>query len=103
MSVMDFPEVTGAYARVGRAEIGGDPEPVNVVMTIVTLKPIKKWKSGRSYEALQSAIAEKLKNEVPGLANNVSQPIQLRTDELTTGIKAQVAISIYGDDLDTLE
>lgn len=101
-AVMDFPEVTGAYARVGRAEIGGDPEPVNVVMTIVTLKPLKSWKSGRSYEELQSAIAEKLKNEVPGLANNVSQPIQLRTDELTTGIKAQVAISIYGDDLDRL-
>ncbi|HYW97096.1 MAG TPA: efflux RND transporter permease subunit, partial [Bacteroidales bacterium] len=100
--VLQFPEVRGAYARVGRAEIGGDPEPVNVVMTVVPLEPLHKWKSGRSYEELQSAIAERLKDQVPGLANNVSQPIQLRTDELMTGIKAQVAISIYGSDLEKL-
>ncbi|GET23050.1 efflux RND transporter permease subunit [Prolixibacter denitrificans] len=101
-SILDFPEVEGAYARVGRAEIGGDPEPVNVVMTIIPLLPLDEWESGRTYEELQSAMAEKLEKEVPGLANNVSQPIQLRTDELMTGIKAQVAISIYGRDLDEL-
>ncbi|MCF8303604.1 MAG: CusA/CzcA family heavy metal efflux RND transporter [Bacteroidales bacterium] len=101
-AINEFPEVEGAYARVGRAEIGGDPEPVNVVMTIIPLKPLDEWESGRTYEELQSAMAEKLEKEVPGLANNVTQPIQLRTDELMTGIKAQVAISIYGSDLDKL-
>ncbi len=101
-AVLEFPEVKGAYARVGRAEIGGDPEPVNVVMTIIPLQPLNEWETGRTYEELQSAMAEKLKNEVPGLANNVTQPIQLRTDELMTGIKAQVAISIFGTDLDKL-
>ncbi len=100
--VMEFPEVKGAYARVGRAEIGGDPEPVNVIMTVIPLQSLKKWTTGRSYEELQSAIAKRLKEKVPGLANNMSQPIQLRTDELMTGIKAQVAISIYGTDLDEL-
>ncbi len=98
----DFEEVQGCYARVGRAEVGGDPEPVNVVATLVKLKPLTQWQTGRTYEELQSRVAEKLKKEVPGVANNISQPIQLRTDELLSGVRAEVAISLYGDDLDTL-
>ncbi|MBK5911742.1 CusA/CzcA family heavy metal efflux RND transporter [Rhodothalassium salexigens] len=101
-ALADFPEVTGTYARVGRAEVGGDPEPVNVVATVVTLKPLDRWQSGRSYEDLQSAMAERLAARVPGLANNVSQPIQLRTDELLSGVMAELVVSIYGEDLDTL-
>jgi cobalt-zinc-cadmium resistance protein CzcA len=97
-----FDEVTGAYSRVGRAEVGGDPEPVNVVFTVVNLEPLDDWTSGRDYEGLQSAIAESLDKDVPGLANNVSQVIQLRTDELLSGVRAQVVISIFGDDLDEL-
>ena len=53
-SLRQFPEVTGAYSRVGRAEVGGDPEPINVVATVVTLKPLEEWESGASYEELQS-------------------------------------------------
>ncbi|MFQ5684127.1 MAG: efflux RND transporter permease subunit [Candidatus Binatia bacterium] len=102
-SLQEFPEVTGVYGRVGRAEVGGDPEPVNVVEAFVPLKPLDQWKGGRSYEELQSAMASKLQKEVPGLAYNMSQPIQLRTDELLTGIRAQVVISIFGGDLDILE
>jgi cobalt-zinc-cadmium resistance protein CzcA len=98
----EYPEVTGVYARVGRAEVGGDPEPVNVVASLVALKPLDEWKSGRDYEELQTAMAERLSDEVPGLANNFSQPIQLRTDELLSGIMAEVVISIYGEDLDEL-
>ena len=101
-SLGDFEEVTGTYSRVGRAEVGGDPEPINVVATVVTLKPLDAWQSGRSYEALQQAMAEKASAEVPGLANNFSQPIQLRTDELLSGVQAQLVASIYGDDLDEL-
>ncbi|MGM0577757.1 MAG: efflux RND transporter permease subunit, partial [Myxococcota bacterium] len=97
-----FPEVTGTWARVGRAEVGGDPEPVNVVATTVGLKPLDEWESGRDYEALESAIAEALRADVPGLASNVSQPIQLRTDELMSGVRAQVVISVFGEDLDGL-
>lgn len=98
-----YPEVTGTYSRVGRAEVGGDPEPVNVVATIITLKPLADWQSGRNYEQLQSAMAEQVAAELPGLANNFSQPIQLRTDELLSGVQAQLVASIYGDDLQALE
>ena len=98
----DFSEVTGSYARVGRAEVGGDPEPVNVVASLVTLKPLDEWESGRDYEELQSVMADSLSSQVPGLSSNFSQPIQLRTDELLSGVQAQVVVSIYGDDLDSL-
>ncbi|MFQ5666199.1 MAG: efflux RND transporter permease subunit [Candidatus Binatia bacterium] len=101
-SLRRFPEVTGVYARVGRAEVGGDPEPVNVVEAFVPLRPLADWDNGRSYEELQSAMASQLRNDIPGPAYNLTQPIQMRTDELLTGIRAQVVISIFGDDLDTL-
>ena len=97
----EYDQVTGTYSRVGRAEVGGDPEPVNVVATVVTLKPLEQW-SDVTYEELQSQMANRLQKEVPALANNFSQPIQLRTDELLSGIKAQVGISIFGDDFDKL-
>ncbi len=100
--LQQFPEVTGVYARVGRAEVGGDPEPVNVVEAFVPLKPLTEWESGRTYEELQSAMASKLQQTVPGPAYNLTQPIQMRTDELLTGIRAQVVVSIFGEDLDDL-
>ncbi|MFB6345931.1 MAG: efflux RND transporter permease subunit [bacterium] len=99
----DYPEVEGTYSRVGRAEVGGDPEPVNVVATMVKLKPLPEWESGRSYEELQSTMAEELEKKLPGLANNFSQPIRLRTNEMMTGIRAQGVVSIYGEDLDVLK
>lgn len=98
----DFPEITGSYARVGRAEVGGDPEPVNVVATMVVLKPLDEWRSDISYEELQSQIAEAVNDQIPGLANNISQPIQLRTDELLSGVQAQLVASVFGDDLKKL-
>lgn len=101
-TVTQFDDVTGAYSRVGRAEVGGDPEPVNVVATTVNLKPLDAWTSGYSYEGLQNAMSQRLGDTVPGLANNFSQPIQLRTDELLSGVQAELVVSIFGDDLDRL-
>lgn len=98
----ELPEVEGSYARVGRAEVGSDPAPVNVVATVVDLKPLDAWESGRSYEALQSELARRLEETLPGLANNVSQPIQLRTEELLSGVMAEVVVSVYGEELDRL-
>ena len=98
----EFPEVESVHSRVGRAEVGGDPEPVNVVFNVVSLKPLDAWSSGRDYEDLQTAMAERLQEQVPGVAANFSQPIQLRTDELLSGVRAQVVASLYGEDLDVL-
>ncbi|WP_421773803.1 efflux RND transporter permease subunit [Gracilimonas sp.] len=101
-SMLTFPEVESVYSRVGRAEVGGDPEPVNVVFNVVNLKPLDAWEWGRDYEELQTAMAEKLSEDLPGVSSNFSQPIQLRTDELLSGVRAQVVVSLYGDDLDVL-
>ena len=101
-SMQTFPEVEGVYSRVGRAEVGGDPEPVNVIFNVVDLKPLGEWDEGRDYEELQTAMAEKLNEDLPGVSSNFSQPIQLRTDELLSGVRAQVVASLYGDNLDTL-
>ncbi|MTI88991.1 MAG: efflux RND transporter permease subunit [Balneolaceae bacterium] len=101
-SMQTFPEVEGVYSRVGRAEVGGDPEPVNVIFNVVDLKPLDEWDEGRDYEELQTAMAEKLNEDLPGVSSNFSQPIQLRTDELLSGVRAQVVASLYGDNLNTL-
>lgn len=97
-----FPEVERSHARVGRAEVGGGPAPVNVVASIVDLKPLDEWTTGRNYDELQAAIGERLERELPGLKNNVSQPIQIRTNELLSGVRAEVAVNIFGEDLDEL-
>ncbi|MEX0723608.1 MAG: CusA/CzcA family heavy metal efflux RND transporter [Gracilimonas sp.] len=101
-SMQTFSEVESVHSRVGRAEVGGDPEPVNVVFNVVNLKPLDEWEWGRDYEELQTAMAEKLTEDLPGVSSNFSQPIQLRTDELLSGVRAQVVVSLYGDDLDVL-
>ncbi|MGK7370459.1 MAG: efflux RND transporter permease subunit, partial [Candidatus Halalkalibacterium sp. M3_1C_030] len=101
-SMQTFPEVESIYSRVGRAEVGGDPEPVNVIFNVVNLKPLDEWEWGRDYEELQTAMSQKLNKDLPGVASNFSQPIQLRTDELLSGVRAQVVASLYGDNLDTL-
>jgi len=100
--LMTFPEVTYALSRVGRAEIGGDPEPVSNVEIYIGLKPQDQWTSADSREALQRKMLARL-NRHPGLLFNFSQPIALRVDELLSGVKAQLAIKLFGPDLAVLE
>jgi heavy metal efflux system protein len=99
--VLEFPEVVDVVSKIGRAELGGDPEPVNNIETTVTLKPLEEWESGRSKAELVAEMRERLP-EVPGVALNFSQPIATRVDELLSGVRAQLAIKLFGDDLDTL-
>jgi cobalt-zinc-cadmium resistance protein CzcA len=97
----EFPEVADVISRVGRAEAGGDPEPVNNIEAIVTLKPESAWRKGWKKADLVQAMEEKF-SVIPGVALNFSQPIQNRVDELLSGVKAELAIELYGDDLDKL-
>ena len=93
-----FPEVADVVSKIGRAEAGGDPEPVNNIEAIVTLKPEKEWKSGLTKAELQEAMEARF-SKMPGVAFNFSQPIANRVDELLSGVKAQLAIQLFGDDL----
>lgn len=96
-----FPEVEDAVSKIGRAEAGGDPEPVNNAETLVTLKPLEEWTTGRDKAQLVEAMEQKFA-QFPGAAFNFSQPIAFRVDELLSGVKAQLAIQLFGDDLDEL-
>ena len=96
-----FPEVTYASSRIGRAEVGGDPEPVSNIEIFIGLKPVSEWTSADNRKDLQALMEEKM-SVVPGLLFNFSQPIATRVDELLSGVKAQLAIKLFGPDLDVL-
>ncbi|RLA04614.1 MAG: CusA/CzcA family heavy metal efflux RND transporter [Gammaproteobacteria bacterium] len=99
--LMTFPEVLYVSSRIGRAEIGGDPEPVSNVEIFVGLKPVSEWTSAPDRKALQVLMEEKMSVH-PGLLFSFSQPIATRVDELLSGVKAQLAIKLFGPDLDGL-
>ena len=99
--LMEFPEVTYVMSRVGRAEIGGDPEPVSNIELYIGMTPVHEWTSASNRKELQTLMEEKLE-EIPGLLLNFSQPIANRVDELLSGVKAQLAIKLFGADLDVL-
>jgi cobalt-zinc-cadmium resistance protein CzcA len=99
--LMTFPEVLYVSSRVGRAEIGGDPEPVSNVEIFVGLKPVSEWVSAPNRKALQVLMEEKMSVH-PGLLLSFSQPIATRVDELLSGVKAQLAIKLFGPDLEGL-
>jgi len=99
--LMTFPEVLYVSSRIGRAEIGGDPEPVSNVEIFVGLKPVSEWTSAIDRKALQRLMEEKMSAH-PGLLFSFSQPIATRVDELLSGVKAQLAIKLFGPDLEGL-
>ena len=96
-----FPEVESAVGKAGRAETSTDPAPVNMNETIVHLKSAEQWRRGVTRESLIAEMDEKLR--IPGVTNIWTQPIINRIDMLTTGIRSQVGIKIFGNDLKTLE
>lgn len=99
--ILEFPEVIYASSRVGRPELGGDPEPVSNVEIYVGLKPVSEWVSATNRFELQRLMEEKLSVH-PGLLFSFSQPIATRVDELLSGVKAQLAVKLFGADLDVL-
>ncbi len=99
--LMQFPEVTYTASRIGRPEIGGDPEPVSNIEIYVGLKPAGEWTSASNRLELQALMEEELE-QFPGLLLNFSQPIATRVDELLSGVRAQLAIKLFGPDLQVL-
>ena len=96
-----FPEVESAVAKVGRAETSTDPSPLNMTETVVHLKPRSAWRPGMTPEKLRGEMDTALR--LPGVANIWTMPIVNRIDMLTTGIRAEVGVKIFGSDLATLE
>jgi cobalt-zinc-cadmium resistance protein CzcA len=98
-----FPEVDSVVSKTGRPEIANDPMPVNLTDILVTLKPTDSWPEPISKEELVARMEAALQDAVPGNAFSFTQPIELRVQELIAGVRSDVGISLYGDDLETLK
>jgi cobalt-zinc-cadmium resistance protein CzcA len=98
--ILEFPEVEETVSRIGRPEAGSHPHPVNTGEIHLTLKPVKEWRFSGKAELIE-AIREKI-SVVPGVQFNFSQPIQNSFDELLSGVKTQLAIKLFGEDLTIL-
>ncbi len=102
LAVIKVPEVSHVFSRIGTAEVATDPMPPNIADTFVIMKPQKEWPHpGLS----RSGLLEKIQASVADLSGNnyeFTQPIQMRFNELLSGVRSDLAIKIYGDDLDQL-
>ncbi|MFD2556445.1 CusA/CzcA family heavy metal efflux RND transporter [Sphingobacterium tabacisoli] len=99
--IKEFDEVRMVVGKTGAAEVPTDPMPPEATDMMVLLKPQKEWASGRTYDELGDAILEKLE-VIPGVFFEKNQPIQMRFNELMTGIRQDVAVKIFGENMDTL-
>lgn len=97
-----FPEIKMIVSKIGSAEVPTDPMPVEAADMIILLKDPDEWTSARTKEELTAKMEEVLQT-IPGATTEFSQPIQMRFNELMTGIRSDVAVKIYGDDIDVLE
>lgn len=100
--IVKFAEVEEVISRIGRPEAGSHPHPVNYGEVQIKLKPLRDWKNHRTKNDLIEALNKNL-SETPGIHLNFTQPIQNAFDELISGVKSQLAIKIYGEDLKILQ
>ncbi|MFP6616170.1 MAG: efflux RND transporter permease subunit, partial [Candidatus Hydrogenedentota bacterium] len=100
--MQEFPEVTRIVSRVGRGEVGAHADPVNNAESFVALKPEDEWQNADNPDELYAMISEFLE-DFPGVRFNITQPIAAAVDELLTGTKAELAIKIFGPDLEILK
>ena len=97
-----YPEVKTVFSKTGRPEIANDIMGVQQTDVWVMLRPRAEWPAGVSRDELVGRMSASLTKAVPGANFGFSQPIEMRVDELVAGVKADVAVLIYGDDLETL-
>ena len=98
----EFPEVDTTLAMIGRAE-KGETADVNYMEIYTALKPQDEWKTGRDIQDLEQAMQETLEQVVPNVVPGYTQPIQMRVEELISGVRATLALKLYGEDLQQLD
>lgn len=100
-ALMTFPEVAYVVAKVARADTSTDPAPLNMTETIVHLRPKPEWRDGMTLDRLRAEMSQAV--QLPGVSNIWTMPIINRIDMLTTGIRSEVGVTIFGTDLAVLE
>jgi len=99
--IKSIPEVDHVLGKVGRAETPTDPAPVSMIETIIMLKDKSEWRKGITKADIVSELNSKL--QIPGVSNGWTQPIINRINMLSTGVRTDLGVKIFGDNLDTLE
>ncbi len=100
--LLGIPEIVGTVTRIGRGEVGAHSDPVNSAEMFVILKPEDQWRPGIRQSDIEQQIRRTL-DEVPGVLVNLTQPIQMSVDELIGGVRAELAIKVFGDEIETLK
>ncbi len=95
-------DITAVVTRIGRGEVGAHTDPINSAEMYIILKPREQWVAASTQEGLQDHIRDKV-GSIPGVLTNFTQPIQMTVDELLEGVRAELAIKVFGDDLDSLK
>lgn len=98
--LMQVPEVNGVVTRIGRGEVGAHADPINSAEMYILLEPSENWRTD-SQEGLEQLIRDGV-GRVPGVLTNFTQPIAMTVDELLEGVRAELAIKLYGEDLEQL-
>ena len=98
----NFPEVKQIVGRIGASEIPTDPMPIEMVDQMINMKDISEWKNASNREEMAQKMSEVLAKEVPGTTVEMTQPIQMRFNEMITGVRSDVVVKIYGNDLELL-
>lgn len=101
-NIRNFPEVSRVFAKLGTAEIATDPMPPNVADTFVILKPESEWPKPKRSKAELVAAMQDAVAKVPGNNYEFTQPIQMRFNELISGVRSDVAVKVFGDDMDVM-
>jgi Cu(I)/Ag(I) efflux system membrane protein CusA/SilA len=97
--LMGFPEVASVFAKAGRADTATDPSPLEMVETVINLKPPAQWRAGLTPDGLIAEMDEALKQNQIGVSNSWTMPIKGRIDMLATGIRTPIGIKVFGPDL----
>jgi heavy metal efflux system protein len=100
-AVMEFPEVRMVVSKIGRSELGNDPQEPNASDPVVSLKPMEEWTTAKTKPELDDAVRRRIER-VPGANFLLSQPIQQRVDELLSGVRSEATVKVIGEDLEQL-
>jgi cobalt-zinc-cadmium resistance protein CzcA len=101
-ALIDIPEIKGILSRIGRGEVGSHAHLINDAEILIQILPIQKWKRFKHKDELIDEIEHRLE-DFPGISLNMTQPIAHNLDELITGVKAQLAVKLYGEDFEILK
>jgi cobalt-zinc-cadmium resistance protein CzcA len=100
--LLQIPEVVEVTSRVGRGEVGAHADPINSAEMFVLLKPNFEWRKPNDQDFIEAEIRDQV-SQLPGIRANLTQPIEMTVDELLEGVRAELAIKLFGDDLDMLK